>query len=185
MHSYSNNGLWVFGELSRRGKIAPEALIIDSAPWLFYTKLPVIDEARALSRVATSIIMRGPVYYHAIVTPIVQSVLFCSISLGRFIESIQGPFPIIPDLVSLNKYLRDESPRIRTLLIYSKGDKLIPPECIHEFKTHLESRNIEVHEKVFAEDVAHTSSFYRHPAEYTKAVEDFLGTRKKKENAHD
>lgn len=180
VHSYSNNGLWAYGELSQRlnevnGNI--EKLIIDSAPHFIYEPVSIHVEATLLTKVVTSIVSKGS-YYHPIYTPMIYTGLIITSSTSRLITNIcrllNMPNIFIPDLIQLSTYLRDKSPSIDTLFIYSSGDMLISPNTINVFQSFWKDRKVPVQSVEFGDDVPHTSSFYKYTNEYKSLISNFF-----------
>lgn len=142
VHSFSNNGLWAYGEycveaqMSADSKVTPRRLIVDSAPHLFdFKHPPMSDEVYAYTRVLTSVILGKPVYEHSLVSPVLKAVLYLGIGFTRLCWSL---FPrwsrlLLTDLSKLGVDLRDKSPRIPSLFIYSRGDNLMPFESVQAY----------------------------------------------------
>jgi hypothetical protein len=180
-HIYSNNGAWVYGSLCRRALIPRPSLVVwDASPSLWYDPdAPVTELAAGLCRVFVSNLLRGPIYTHPILTPIGTFFLSCFISLSMALAKIQGSYHIVPDMVKMNLYLRDQSPIIPSVFIYSTGDRLIPKEVIQEFITALRGRGVPIVEKIFGDEVSHTGSFYLKPEEYMDFLKPYLGNPSK------
>ena len=174
VHSFSNNGMWVYGSLVQRGLIRPKVAILDSAAWLPLEPLDAITEAKMLSMVAISTILRKPVYSHVIWTPIFQLLLYSTIVTSQMLKHIQGSWPIVPDLLQLNRYIVFDQPVVSTLLIYSLGDALIPPDVIVKFSDMLKNRGFHITEKVFDHDIPHVASSFSRRDEYFETVRQFL-----------
>jgi hypothetical protein len=145
VHSFSNNGIWAYGEycvqvqmsadLDKR-KVTPRKIIVDSAPHLFdFSNPPISDEVYAYTRVLTSIILAKPVYDHNLISPVVKVVLYLAIGFSRLCWSLfpQWSRLFLTDLNLLGLNLRDKSPRIPSLFIYSKGDNLMPYESVDAY----------------------------------------------------
>jgi hypothetical protein len=176
VHSYSNNGLWAYGELSQRlnelnGNIVK--LVIDSAPHFIYEPVSIHVEATLLSKVVTSIVSKGS-YYHPIYTPVIYTSLVIMSSCSRLITEVcrllNIPNIFIPDLIQLSKYLRDKTPIIDTLFIYSSGDALISTNTIKTFTNKWKERKVPLQSVEFGDDVPHTSSFYKHTDQYKTLI---------------
>jgi len=181
-HVYSNNGIWVYGSLIQRKDFPPvHKVILDSAPYLWYDKGGLLDEAKGLTPVITSVVLQKPVYNHPTVSPLVQSSLVLFLVASRFFEALQSLSPmylrLVADMVGLNNYLLSKAklPQDGFLVVYSTGDKLIAKENIIDFKERaLVARGAKVQELVFGDDVAHTSGFFVHNKIYTERLDNFL-----------
>jgi len=182
VHSYSNNGLWAYGDFARRldevkvGKI--EKLIIDSAPHFIYQQVPISEEARLLSKVVTSIVSKGA-YHHPIYTPIIYASLIVMATTSRIITKICQILNIknmiVPDLINLSVYLRDHVPAVDTYFIYSSGDTLIETKTIETFQSYWkDNRNIPIQSHQFGDHVPHTSSFYKESDQYKNIIIKFF-----------
>jgi len=179
VHSYSNNGAWVLADLMQRKQVAFKKIILDAAPWFVYEKLSLREESSLLSRVFVSILTRGNIF-HPLWSPIVTSFLFVACSISRAAENFQSSIftisrPLVPDLIGLSTYLRD-SPELLTipvLAVYSKDDKLIPPEVIEKFLNHQRSRGVQVESRIFVTG-GHTGSFFLHSVAYKKLIQEFF-----------
>ena len=187
VHSYSNNGLWAYGDFARRlevkvGKIEVkvvkiEKLIVDSAPHFIYQQVSISEEARLLSKVVTSIVSKGR-YHHPIYTPIIYASLIVMATTSRIITKICQILNIknmiVPDLIDLSIYLRDNVPKVDTYFIYSSGDSLIETKTIETFQTYWKKRNINIQTHQFGDHVPHTSSFYKEVDQYTNIIIKFF-----------
>lgn len=176
-HSYSNNGLWSYGELTQQlnnnnnNDIIVSKLIIDSAPHFIYQPVSIIEEANLLTEVMTSIVAKGE-YYHPIYSPLININLIllgiCSRFTTMICQLLNIPNHFIPAFIELSIYLRDKVQLVDTLFIYSNGDKLIPPEKIINFRSYWQNRNeknILLQSYEFG-DIPHTSSFYKQSDQY-------------------
>ena len=181
VHSYSNNGLWAYADFARRldevkvGKI--EKLIVDSAPHFIYQQVSISEEARLLSKVVTSIVSKGT-YHHPIYTPIIYASLIVMATTSRIITKIcqilNFKNMIVPDLIDLSIYLRDNVPKVDTYFIYSSGDSLIETKTIETFQTYWKARDINVQTQKFGDHVPHTSSFYKEGDQYKNIIIKFF-----------
>ena len=103
IHSFSNNGLWTYGSMSKRG-ILPSSLgklIIDSAPFFKYQDIPVKEEAMLLSKVFVPILLKTNSYNHPILTPVLTSFFFGLFSFTRFVLANQRSLPLVEDFIGL------------------------------------------------------------------------------------
>lgn len=177
VHAFSNNGAWSYASLSRSGRlpVPPSKLILDSTPYIVGGSMTVLEQAKAVSRPITSILLQdNSCSYHPIWSPIITSVFAVTIHIHRFIEKHQGKYRIVQDFMNLNRYLRDETPPIPALFVYSTGDTIVPPHTIVDFITCWRRRGLSISTKVFGDDVPHTSAFYLHTKEYKRLVDRFL-----------
>lgn len=181
-HIFSNNGSWTYSSLYFRSKLQhPEKVIIDSAPFFYYNEFEPYDLAVLFSKAITSIVLREPIYYHSIITPIVIYMLTAFFYMDyNIIKKINSDYQLLPEYVKLNDFFRNDSPNIPTLFIYSLGDKIIPKENILEFKKYLDNRNIITSEKFFGEEVKHVAAYFKYPKEYEDVVKEFFFSDDKK-----
>lgn len=180
IHLYSNNGTWTYAALVQRPDMPKvDKVVWDSAPYLNYEAPAASLEAAALSRVFTSVLLGRPQYTHPIISPLSQSLLFIFVSLSRALSRlpILGR-ALVPDLLGYNIYLRDLSPPIPHLFIYSSGDKLLPKQNVQEYIALLRKRQVPIEEVEFGDDVPHTASFYKYPEVYSQYIDNFFGLRK-------
>ena len=172
-HIFSNNGAWNFSTLCRRTDLPQfDKLLIDSAPAFAYKRISTSHEVSLISRVLTSVILQRPQYEHPVDIPI-KAILYIFIPTWRFINYCQKfvGLDILPDYPDLSNYMREHSPNVPTLFIYSIGDKLVPFEKVKEFKTALKDRGVPTSELVFGVEVAHTAGFFKYPDEYVEVLE--------------
>jgi hypothetical protein len=175
VHSYSNNGMWVFSSLMDQGLMrAPNAFISDAAPKFWYEALPHWDGASALSRVFVAIILNKNVYEHPVLTPLLSTTFATLSILNSLLLSVQGKRRIVMDTIGIHGYARNVLPFPPSLFIYSSGDQLVPPEFVKEFTDALRARGISVEEKQFGDNVAHTGSFFADNKAYMNTVKEFL-----------
>ena len=180
LHSYSNNGAWVYAELLREN-LRFDKLAFDSAPWFYYTFPSVFEEAALLTRVATSVALRGNTYHHSVVSPILHSLLFLGCGASRLLFNLQtlifaNPHrqPIVKDLASLSRTLRDESPKDTPhLFLYTETDELLPHPHILEFVGLLKNRGVNVSSFGWPSG-PHTSAFWAHHVDYTARLSKFF-----------
>jgi hypothetical protein len=178
VHLYSQNGSWVYSALTKRGNIpTPHKLIMDSAPHLQYTR-DASYEASALSQLFTSLVLNKAQYYQFPFTPIARGAIFCIMSLSVLTDKL-FPFKyhFFTDYISVHKHLRDHSPVIPTLFVYSSGDLLIPPSGVRAYKQAIEARGTPTHEKVFGDEVSHISASYKYPDQYVAMIDEFFELR--------
>lgn len=169
-HVFSNNGTWTFSTLCRRKDLPSfDKLLLDSAPALNYQRLQLHQEVNMISRVITSIILQRPQYQHPF-DIFIKFILYLAIPMGGLTSRLTG-ISFLPNYLELNCYMRDESPLVPTLFVYSSGDELVPFEMVKDFKSILKSRGVPTTELVFGNDVAHTASFFTYPEEYTDALQ--------------
>ena len=178
-HIFSNNGSWSYHNFMNRIKF--DKIIMDSGPAAYYESNSIGDEAKALSRVFTSIILRKNIYHHPIISPIVYTVLLPYIVFIRAILDIQDRLsvPVFPNYLQRNIALRDASPVCPHLFICSTGDEIMEkPQTVAErvelFREYISKRGIPTSIHVFDNDVPHTGSFYLRNEEYRKLLDDFL-----------
>lgn len=171
IHSFSNNGMWVYSSLYQRKLLPyPKAVIFDAAPLLWYQKSTLL-EAKEISQIVVSTLLRGPIYKHFILTPVSTSILYIFISIIKGIQIIFPKVHILPRLIELNRYVKDHSPVVPMLFMYSKGDFLIHYKLIQDYMKVLETRGVSVSSKLFGEEVAHTGCFFKYPEEYISILE--------------
>lgn len=178
-HIFSNNGTWAFSTLSRRNDLPSfDKLVIDSAPAFYYKRIPVPDEVNLLSRVITSVVLQRPQYEHYVSIPI-KAVLYVFIPTWRLTNYVQSFFgvDILPDYRELSCHMRDKSPTVPTLFIYSIGDNLVKFERVKEFKNSLRDRGVDTSELVFGVEVAHTAAFFKYPDEYIDVLNKHFDLR--------
>ena len=70
--------------------------------------------------------------------------------------------------------MRDSSPAVPTLFIYSEGDRLVSPASVREYIGHLRARGYNPEEKVYGDKVGHVASYYSDPIGYMTTVQKFL-----------
>jgi len=178
LHSYSNNGAWVYAELLREN-ILFDKMVFDSAPWFYYTFPSVFEEAALLTRVATSVALRGNTYHHSVVSPILHSLLFLGCSASRLFFNLQTLIfahrqPLVKDLASLSRTLRDESPKDTPhLFLYTETDELLPHPHILEFVDLIKKRGVNASSFGWPSG-PHTSAFWSHHVEYTERLSKFF-----------
>jgi hypothetical protein len=130
IHVYSNNGALDYSHLIKRNKIPiAQKLIIDSAPKLNYSRNPT-SEAKDLSILFTTVISNGTAYYKFPFTPLMNAFLFLQLHFSVITDKLIPTFKnkYFVNYVDSHTYLRDHTPIIPTLFIYSLGDRLIKPE---------------------------------------------------------
>ena len=181
-HIFSNNGSWSFHNLMNRVKF--DKIVMDSGPAAYYEAGTLSDEASQLSRVFTSIILRKNTYHHAIISPILHTMLVPYILFIRTILDLQNRMgvPIFPNYLQRNIALRDTSPVCPYLFICSTGDTILEKpqtmvQRVEVFRGHIAKRGVPTAIHVFDDDVPHTSSFYLRNKEYRKLLDDFLERR--------
>lgn len=175
IHSFSNNGIWVYGSMSKRGILpAHRKVVLDSAPFFHFAPYSIFFEAQVYTKVFTSSLLKKNVYEHPVLSPTLRAVFAIAAVICRFIESIQGSTPIIEDFIKLNTYIRDQSPGVPHLFVYSEGDELLPAPFIRSFRDALRARNVDVTECVFGCNVPHVGGFYIEPDTYKQKLRDFF-----------
>ena len=149
-----------------------DRLLFDSAPAFAYKRISTSLEVNLISRVLTSVILQRPQYEHPVDIPI-KAVLYIFIPTWRFINFCQKfvGLDVLPDYPDLSNYMRENSPKVPTLFIYSIGDKLVPFEKVREYKAALKDRGVPTSELVFGVEVAHTAGFFKYPDEYIEVLE--------------
>jgi hypothetical protein len=153
VHSFSNNGAWSYAALGMLQdeagvKILPGAevvkgLIMDSAPHLFYEHWKLGSEVQMYSRVLTSVILGRAQYDHYIVSPIVRSLLYIASVFHRILRFVQEICPwinLVPPYIAMNFFLRDKTPAVPTLMMYSKDDGLVSPVHVEQYTRELQQR---------------------------------------------
>jgi hypothetical protein len=170
-HVYSNNGSWCFSDLIRSAD-APRfsKVIMDSAPYFNYERKHIWDDVSYAAMVLTSTILRRPQYDHPFVTPALKIMLLPYLSLHRSLEARQ----YFPSELDMNKYLRDNFPKVPSLFIYSQGDQLVPASAVKCFIEAQRRRSVPITEVEFGEDFVHIGAFFKDSATYTREVEKFL-----------
>lgn len=176
LHSYSNNGAWVYAELVQMG-LKFDKVIIDAAPWFVYKKPSIIEEANLLSKVVTSILMKGKIE-HPMVSPFIRCILVLVGTMSRFLESVQKVTftqsqPFVKDLIGLSNFLRNDSPKTPSLFLFTREDALIPPRYITDFIQTLKKRDVPVFDHEFPSG-PHTSAFFLHTPKYKALVSEFF-----------
>ena len=185
IHSFSNNGIWVYGSLIRRNIIPhPNKIIIDSAPYLVYEPVSMYLEAQIYSRVITPILLRRNEYYHPILSPLFTGLFTITNGVIKLIQMSNNT--IFEDFIELNKFIRDKTPVVDTLFIYSQGDQLIPSKYIKQYiellrirysreNNNKKNNNIIILDREFQDgDVGHVASFYVRSNVYKQYIDDFL-----------
>jgi hypothetical protein len=155
VHSFSNNGAWTYAALcmledasggkllARAGAEVVRGLVMDSAPHLFYEHWDIKSEVYLYARVVTSIILGRAQYEHSIVSPIVRCWLYIACLFHRVLRYVQLLFPwvnIIPPYIAMNIFLRDKTPAVPTLMMYSNDDGLVSPRHVEQFVHDLQQR---------------------------------------------
>jgi len=195
VHSFSNNGSWVLGQLHRRRLLSSEHLseiIIDSAPQFWYHLMPLSREVEVYGKIATSVLTsrRGqqPCYWSPVITPVLWVPIFVSCAISRVLTLLSSALPLslqdilATDFVGMNRYLRDEFPRVPTLFMYSEGDKLVTAPEVKEFVELQRAKRAasgmpsdSIWEEVFTEDsIPHVGLWHNARNQYKDAVRTFL-----------
>jgi hypothetical protein len=182
-HIYSNNGLWVYADLLKRGGLqrVPSKIILDSSPFLWYEEPKLLQQAKFLTPVLTSSFLKKQIYHHPVFSPLIRTSLVLFLSFSKIIAAIQKVFPfirLVPDFLDLNKYLLEDAPLPAEgfLMVYSSGDKLVPIEQVLDFQNRaLLRRGAKVETFLFGDDVGHTSAFFLHTEVYKQKVDQFFG----------
>ncbi len=190
VHSFSNNGIWVYGSLKRRDEFDIDKVMIDSAPTLWYEDLPIMTEVSVYGRILTSIFAStssGPVYYHPIITPLVHIPIYAATIFSRALEVVEswiGSTALVPSYVGINRYLRDHftKPGTPTLFLYSNGDTLVEKEHVENFIEIQRQKNLKllsgvgadlIHQEIF-EGISHVALWSRARQQYTSRINSFL-----------
>jgi len=154
IHLFSNNGTWSYATLmelihSRNAKLDTplprvDRIVYDSGPHLFYEDMGIHDEVKMYSLVATSIVLGRAQYEHPIISPALKAVLYVVNSVHRAIRTVQEhvmpSIDLVPRYVEMNLYLRDKSPAIPHLFMYSKDDGLVKPAHVEAYATAISER---------------------------------------------
>lgn len=181
VHIFSNNGTWAYGEMSAKGCLLPnvERVVMDSAPILRYRRLSVLEEVTSYTGVITAVVLRKPSYSHPVVSPLVAAVLAPYCLFSRAMLTLQEALPalklrLVLDYPVLNRYLRDSTPSVPTLMLYTAGDRLVPPAEVLAFRDHLAKRGVPV-ESFDLGDHPHCNGFFRNQDQCTAKLDAFLG----------
>ena len=87
-------------------------------------------------------------------------------------DTIQGKMDYYTDICL---YLRDHSPSVPQVFIYSSGDKLLRAKYMQDYISQIKKRNVPVvSETDFGEDVKHVSSFYVKNEQYKALLAPFV-----------
>jgi len=165
IHLFSNNGTWSYATLmelinSRNAKLGTAAattavpphlplpridrIVYDSGPHLFYEDMGIHDEVKMYSLVATSIVLGRAQYEHPIISPLLKGALYAINSVHRALRLVQEhvipSLDLVPRYVEMNLYLRDESPAIPHLFMYSSDDGLVSSHRVEAFAAALDKR---------------------------------------------
>lgn len=181
IHAFSNNGTWVYGEicqeLENRGtcKSTTKKLIIDSAPAFFYEHISLLEAVDRYQPVILSTLLNKDIYQHAILTPMIKAGLLLTGGAAKILYRLPliGQH-IVPDLIALSVYLRDECEPAPTLFIYGSEDGLIPPHLIEDFMGAWSSR-VPIEKVIF--ESKHVASFWDMASRdvYRSKVSKFVG----------
>ena len=175
LHVFSNNGSWSYASLCQRSDFPrPKAVIFDSAPHFIFNRADVLTQKDDLTRVVVSIILQRAQYHHAVLTPLLTPVISVLLYLSEFVLRVQGSYRIVPDLVSYSLFLRDESPIVPSLFIYSSGDRLCNQSKIEEFIAARRSRGVPCRAEKFGTDVEHICGHFKYADVYKGIVKSFL-----------
>ena len=212
VHLFSNTGYYAYVNLIQRGNIClPCKVVLDSAPYIFlssaqfdksinsnsqsYEDENSVDLPMAMSRVATSMILRKNVYELFPLTNILRAGL-------SMLDRTLGVFPPVHsfDNCFLSHHARLPIPM---LFIYSQGDRIIEAEGIrkviqalkkshantmaaakttnittttsHGDNNHHVAHNHDIiQHKEFGPEVPHVSSFRMYEKDYSAALDRFL-----------
>ena len=172
-HVFSNTGTWAYAAISYRNLLPlPKLVIFDAAPHFEFEKPSIIVDSQMIGNMFTSVVLKRPVYYHPIITPIIQFFRIVGRVSTDFIELITNSKNYV---IEYNLFLRDKSPVVPHIFIYSSGDTLIHSKSVKNYISILKSRNIPILEdKEFGDDVKHTGSFYTYPNEYQAILEKHI-----------
>ena len=176
-HLFSNNGSWSFHNFMFRKDIHFDKVVWDSGPSTFYEVQSALVESRGLSRVFVSIILNKNQYTHPVLTPLLQLVIIPLIYVLRSILYVQDAVGTewFPNYKDRNIALRDCTPPVPTLFMYSLGDELVESQAVVRFKGEITQRGVPTEEHAFDEGVPHTAAFFTRTDEYIKRLSQFLG----------
>ena len=172
-----------------------QKLILDSGPHVFYTPWSMSEEVYVYARVITSVILGRAQYEHSLISPIIRSILYIGQIFHRIVRFVQYTVPvlndcIVPPYLAMNVYLRDSTPMVPTLFLYSKDDGLVPPVSVEQYAADLKQRyrsasgngndtsepaiSVRIHSFT---GVEHTAPFFAKSTrdEYYAVVKAFLG----------
>jgi hypothetical protein len=198
IHLFSNNGTWSYATLmelisSRNASLASplprvDRVVYDSGPHLFYEDLGIHDEVKMYSLVATSIVLGRAQYEHPVISPLLKGILYVINSIHRVIRLVQDVVPainLVPRYVEMNLYLRNKSPAIPHLFLYSKDDGLVDPTYVQAYAADLTERFVQekgpegakLVEVMAFTGVEHTAPFFNSNtrAAYRQRVAQFMG----------
>jgi pimeloyl-ACP methyl ester carboxylesterase len=178
VHCFSNNGAWSYAGLNLHPDFpSADGIIYDSAPLLHFENLPVIERSAIFSRVLTSVALSTPTYHHRLISPLLKMFLVPFMLTQDALLSAQQHLGLnlVPDLLKLNFYLRDHSPGIPHLFLYSLGDELIPFNHVEKFVEVLKNRGIPCDSHIISDpSCSHVTLFRTCPKEYRDVVRNFL-----------
>ena len=176
-HMFSNNGSWSFHNFMFRKDISFDKIVWDSGPSTFYETRSVFYESKGLSQVFVSIILNKNQYTHPVLTPLLRMVIIPLLYVLRTVLYVQDMAGAewFPNYKNRNIALRDGTPLIPTLFMYSLGDELVEPQAVVRFKGEIEKRGVPTEENVFDKGVPHTAAFFIRTDDYVKRLGQFLG----------
>jgi len=198
IHLFSNNGTWSYATLmelisARNATLATplpkvDRVVYDSGPHLFYEDLGLHDEVKMYSLVATSIVLGRAQYEHPVISPLLKGILYVIDSIHRVIRLVQDVIPainLVPRYVEMNLYLRDKSPAIPHLFLYSTDDGLVKPANVEAYASALTERFVQekgpegakLVEIMAFKGVEHTAPFFNSNtrATYRQRLAQFMG----------
>jgi hypothetical protein len=176
VHSFSNNGIWTYSSLCRRGILTQhDKVIIDSAPHLWYEPLTVRQEA-LMYTVVTLKSMSFTGLIKKFEKPLLLNTFTLLLACCHIVKCCQGLLGIIVigDVYEMNRYIRDDLAQVPTLFIYGKGDTLVEWPFIEEFIDRWKLRNENIETLRFGDDVGHVNGLLKRPEEYAEAIDKFL-----------
>ena len=181
VHLFSNNGAWCYSNLMLRKDVVVDKVVWDASPSGFYEYGSVLHEAQQLCRVLVSIVLNKNQYHHPILSPLITLSLVPSLLLIRATHHVGSALgaEIMPDWIQSNLKLRDKSPNVPSLFMYSQGDELVRPSDVVAFQACLRARGVPVTEHVFDATVPHTASFFLRNDEYVQTLDAFLAEKER------
>eukprot|EP01038_Epipyxis_sp_PR26KG_P007615 gene7615-10369_t len=201
IHSFSNNGCLAYASLCRNHFFPIDnngqsrnnynyKLIIDSAPFFRYDETEFLQQTQEIFLLSKgiSLALKIPPIIGPIIRPIISGFIIASL-LGKKIIEYENRFIkniiqlIAPNLFDntseetmfvLGRYMKDYSPKVPLLFIYSEGDMLIPVKEVEGFILLMKKRKFSIEELQFGNDVPHVAGMSKKPKEYFEKVDQFL-----------
>ena len=179
VHLWSNNGAWCYTNIMKRKDVVVDKVVWDASPSGFYEDGGILHGAQQLSRVLVSIVLNKNQYEHPVFTPLITLALLPTllfILASHYLGDAIG-VEIMPNWVKRNHALRDTSPVVPSLFMYSEGDELVRPTEVRAFQASLRARGVPVSEHVFDASVPHTAAFFTRTEEYVRTLDAFLADK--------